>query len=208
MVLKVAFKKHVSICSCNKKSSVFSSWCTVSIFWVVKYSGDFLFRARFYSWYFLQIMLLHNAMCLLSTVLIFWVSKIVLNLCSAFMDVCIFGVIFWKSWCCIRQCVSFHPASCIITRKLETVSIKLWQLLTVIYNWQYFPSPRKSELSELRIQDRLLTRDTGFNHCHLETRTIHWDQTIIPGRLLFSVLFLNSGRHWESVSSIGAEWPQ
>ena len=113
LVLKVAFKKHVSICSCNKKSSVFSSWCTVSIFWVVKYSGDFLFRARFYSWYFLQIMLLHNAMCLLSTVLIFWVSKIVLNLCSAFMDVCIFGVIFWKSWCCIRQCVCFiqHHAS-------------------------------------------------------------------------------------------------
>ena len=113
------------------------------------------------------------------------------------MYVCIFGVIFWKSWCCIRQCVCFHPASCIITHKLETVSIKLRQLLTVIYNWQYFPSPRKSELSELRIQDRLLTRDTGFNHCHLETRTIHWDQTIIPGRLLFSVLFLNSGRQWE-----------
>ena len=107
-----------------------------------------------------------------------------------FYNVCNFGVIFWKSWCCIRQCVCFHPASCIITRKLETVSIKLRQLLTVIYNWQYFPSPRKSELSELRIQVRLLTRDTGFNHCHLETRTIHWDQTIIPGRLLFSVLFL------------------
>ena len=77
MVLKVAFKKHVSICSCYKKSSVLSSWCTVLIFWVLKYSGDFLFRARFYRWYFLQIMLLHNAMCLLSTVLIFWVSKIV-----------------------------------------------------------------------------------------------------------------------------------
>ena len=30
-------------------------------------------------------MLLHNAMCLLSTVLIFWVSKIALSLCSAFM---------------------------------------------------------------------------------------------------------------------------
>ena len=207
MVLKVAFKKHVSICSCYKKSSVLSSWCTVLIFWVLKYSGDFLFRARFYRWYFLQIMLLHNAMCLLSTVLIFWVSKIVLNLCSAFMMMlCLYF------WCHFLKIMVLHqamcllyPASCIITHKLETVSIKLRQLLTVIYNWQYFPSPRKSELSELRIQDRLLTRDTGFNHCHLETRTIHWDQTIIPGRLLFSVLFLNSGRQWESVSSIGAE---
>ena len=115
---------------------------------------------------------------------------------------CFYGCLYF--WCHFLKIMVLHqamcllyPASCIITHKLETVSIKLRQLLTVIYNWQYFPSPRKSELSELRIQDRLLTRDTGFNHCHLETRTIHWDQTIIPGRLLFSVLFLNSGRQWE-----------
>ena len=113
MVLKVAFKKHVSICSCNKKSSVFSSWCTVSIFWVVKYSGDFLFRARFYRWYFLQIMLLHNAMCLLSTVLIFWVSKIVLNLCSAFMMMlCLYF------WCHFLKIMVLHQAMCLLSSSI------------------------------------------------------------------------------------------